>query len=58
MHDLKELECINCVSKYNPDTLWNTCPGCGMPLLVRYNLETLRVHMEKEQLITQERKFW
>lgn len=52
MHDLKELKCINCDSKYDPDTLWNTCPGCGMPLFVRYNLETLRVHMEKENLIT------
>lgn len=58
MHYLRELECVNCDSKYDPNKLWNTCPNCRMPLLARYDLEAIRAHVEKEQLSTRRQNIW
>ena len=39
---LSHLECAWCETTYEADRLYNVCPDCGKPLLVRYDLDAAR----------------
>jgi threonine synthase len=39
---LTNLECGMCGETLDPDKLWNLCPKCQKPLLVRYDLEAAK----------------
>ncbi|QUL98379.1 MAG: threonine synthase [Candidatus Fermentithermobacillus carboniphilus] len=54
---LKTLECPRCGKTYDPSKLVNTCE-CGTPLLVRYDLETLKKEAGPEIWKTRRRGLW
>ncbi|MCX8066383.1 MAG: threonine synthase [Anaerolineae bacterium] len=54
---LSHLECSLCGRTYDPDRLWQTCSGCGRPLLARYDLEAAR-RLGREQIIGPECSLW
>jgi threonine synthase len=42
MNFLTHLECGMCGETLKPDKIWNLCPKCSKPLLVRYDLEAAK----------------
>jgi len=51
MSFLSHLECTICGEKLEADHLWNLCPSCKKPLLVRYDLKKARHALRREILI-------
>lgn len=55
---LSFLECGLCAEKLDPDRLWNLCPKCGKPLLVRHDLDAVRAALEPADLAGREPTMW
>ncbi len=55
---LSHLECGYCQEKYEADKLWNLCPKCQKPLLVRYDLERARAALKPSDLMEREPTMW
>jgi threonine synthase len=45
---LTELECSGCGRKFSADEIHTFCPDCQSPLLVRYDLEFVRKHVDRD----------
>jgi threonine synthase len=52
------LECSQCGTGYDADRLRNVCPGCGMPLLARYDLEAARRALAPADLLGRPTSLW
>ncbi len=55
---LSHLECGLCAERLDADRLWNLCPKCGKPLLVRYDLDAARRALKPADLIGREPTMW
>lgn len=55
---ISHLECSACGTTYDHHQLMNVCPQCGKPLLARYDLETARQHLTREQLTNRPANLW
>jgi threonine synthase len=55
---LSHLECGLCGTMQDADRLWNLCPECGKPLLARYDLETARQTLTREEIAGREPNLW
>ena len=55
---LSHLECGLCGERLDADKLWNLCPACQKPLLVRYNLDAARTGFARGLLAGREPTMW
>jgi threonine synthase len=55
---LSHLECGLCGGKLEADRLWNLCPKCGKPLLVRYDLAAAARALDPAALACREATMW
>ena len=58
MSFLSHLECGLCGKQQDADKVWNLCPECSKPLLVRYDLKAAAKSFKKEQLAGREPNLW
>src|ERR1700690_3730948 len=43
-----QLECSGCGETFDTDKIHTFCPNCQSPLLVRYDLENVREHIDRD----------
>jgi len=55
---LDHLACSDCGETTSPDALHTTCPSCGGPLLVRYDLDTARTELDRDRLAARPDRLW
>ncbi len=55
---LSHLECGLCGERFDADKLWNLCPACQKPLLVRYDLDAARAVFTPAVLAGREPTMW
>ncbi len=55
---LSHLECGLCGERLEADRLWNLCPKCGKPLLVRYDLAAVARALDRAGLACREASLW
>jgi len=55
---LSHLECGLCGQRLDADKLWNLCPVCQKPLLVRYDLDAARSALTPAALADREPTMW
>jgi threonine synthase len=55
---LSHLECGLCGERFDADKLWNLCPACRKPLLVRYDLDAARAAFTPAVLAGRETTMW
>lgn len=58
MNHVTHLECSSCKKQFPPHKIYNLCPACKLPLLVRFNLATARQEMTREKLATRSKTMW
>jgi threonine synthase len=58
MNFLSHLECGLCGEQYQAGQIWNLCPKCGKPLLVRYHLEKAKKALNRDMLSAREPTLW
>ncbi len=58
MSYLSHLECGMCGENLEADKIWNLCPRCSKPLLVRYDLEGARRAVLKQEIAKREPNLW
>jgi len=56
--NITHLECANCRTNYEAQTLQNLCIKCGKPLLVRYDLVKAGETLTKDSLKDREDNLW
>lgn len=52
------LECTNCAARFEAGQLHTVCSKCGKPLYVRYDLETIRRRIRREDFHLREASLW
>jgi len=52
-----ELECSRCAKKFNRDSLANLCE-CGSPILVKYDLQSLKINVTKKDFENRSPDMW
>jgi threonine synthase len=55
---LTHLECTNCGTRHEWETLQNLCPKCQKPLFPKYDLEAVGRALKKEDLAAREKSLW
>src|SRR6476660_3906879 len=55
---LTHLECTNCGTRHEWETLQNLCTKCQKPLFPRYDLEAVGKRLKKEDLAAREKSLW
>jgi len=58
MNHLTHLECSLCGKTYDADKLRNLCPECRRPLLARYDLDTVRRVLPRDDLTRRPATLW
>ena len=58
MNFLSHLECGMCGEQFKVDKIWNLCPECSKPLLVRYRLEEAKGAFNRDELASREATLW
>ena len=58
MNFLSHLECSYCAKKYPTEELINLCLECSKPLLARYDLNSAKNNLNKEDLKNRETTLW
>jgi len=58
MSYLSHLECGYCNERLDADKVWNLCPKCQKPLLVRYDLDAARGNFGREIPATRDPDLW
>jgi threonine synthase len=53
-----ELECSGCNQKFSSDQVHTYCPDCQSPLLPRYDLNSARAHLDRDQIIRRLKGMW
>ena len=52
------LECSQCRRQFDKGQLWNLCPECSRPLLVRYDLEAARSRLDRDGVAARSNDVW
>jgi threonine synthase len=55
---LTHLECTNCGTRHEWETLQNLCPKCQKPLFPVYDLQAVGKKLKKEDLAAREKSLW
>jgi threonine synthase len=55
---ISELECSGCGEKYSPDEIHTFCSTCQSPLLVRYDLDAARKHIDRDSIRRRHQRMW
>ena len=55
---LTHLSCSVCDKVHDKDLLWNLCSHCGMPLLARYDLASVRLSFRREAMAGRAPDMW
>lgn len=58
MSYLSHLDCSYCDNKFESNKLWNLCPFCNKPLLARYDLDTIKKSLTREEIISGDPTLW
>lgn len=58
MNFVTHLECSNCKLELESERLWNLCPSCKKPLLVRYDLDEIRKTVTRDDIAHREQNLW
>ena len=58
MSFVSHLECSLCKQNFDADKIWNLCPECGKPLLVRYNLDDIRGSVDRDAVSNRNPDMW
>ncbi|MCB0291322.1 MAG: threonine synthase [Calditrichaeota bacterium] len=58
MNYVTHLECSMCRLELESERLWNLCPNCRKPLLVRYDLAAVRQKVTREDIARREPNLW
>ncbi|MEO8575662.1 MAG: threonine synthase [Gemmatimonadales bacterium] len=58
MNYVTHLECAACGTQYAAGRLYNLCEKCGKPLLVRYDLESVRRALPRSELRMRRSDMW
>lgn len=58
MSYVTHLECSKCQTRFAAGQVHNLCTACGLPLLVRYDLEQVRRHWSREELRDRPPNLW
>ena len=53
-----ELECSGCGVKYSSDEVHTYCPECQSPLLARYDLKSIREHIDRDAVKHRPHGMW
>ena len=52
------LQCSGCGKDYSYEQIQTFCPSCQSPLLARYNLETIRKQLDRDQVRQRKQGMW
>jgi threonine synthase len=52
------LECVDCGEHYDPDRIHTFCPTCQAPLLARYDLDTAKKRLDRDEFRTRPIGMW
>jgi threonine synthase len=55
---ISELECSGCGTKYSHEEIHTFCPICQSPLLVRYDLDAVRKHVDRNDFRCRQGRMW
>lgn len=55
---ITHLACSNCHKKYSHETLHTFCPDCQKCLLPRYDLESVRGHVDRDEISHRSKGMW
>jgi threonine synthase len=55
---LSYLECSGCGEKYKHAEINTFCPICQSPLLSRYDLESVRQHVDRDAITSRKKGMW
>jgi threonine synthase len=55
---MTHIECSMCDQKLGVEHLWNLCPDCGKPLMVRYDLDAARKVITPNMISQREENLW
>ena len=58
MSFVTHLECANCGETYQAGKVYNLCTTCQRPLWVRYDLDAVKRHLHKENLVDRPATLW
>jgi threonine synthase len=55
---LSDLRCSGCGNIYSADRIHTFCPDCQSPLLAKYNLESARQHVDRDEIHSRLKGMW
>ena len=55
---LSLLECSLCHRHYDPHQIQTTCHDCNQPLVARYDLSTVKQHLDRDALMDRRKGMW
>ncbi len=55
---IANLECSDCNKEYSASKIHTFCPDCQAPLLARYDLETVRTHLDRDEIRRRHNGMW
>jgi len=55
---ITELECSGCGKKNSANRIHTFCPDCQSPLLARYDLEEIRIHVDRDEIRGRQGRMW
>jgi threonine synthase len=58
MNHVTHLQCSSCKKEFPPHKVYNLCPECKLPLLVRYDLTSAQREITKEKLPARSKTMW
>lgn len=58
MNYVTHLECAACATVHDAGRIYNLCEACGKPLLVRYDLDAVRLALPRSDLRTRRSDMW
>ncbi|MDD5544468.1 MAG: pyridoxal-phosphate dependent enzyme, partial [Acidobacteriia bacterium] len=58
MNHVTHLECSSCQKQFPPQRIYNLCPECKLPLLVRYDLKAAGQELNPQKLSSRPKTLW
>jgi len=55
---LGDLQCSDCGKSFSADEIHTFCPDCQAPLLVNYDLNAARQHVDRDQIHARAKGMW
>jgi threonine synthase len=55
---ISDLQCSDCGNKFSLDEVHTYCPDCQSPILVKYDLDSTRQHVDREEIHRRPKGMW